>query len=78
MADYDKAYEHTKQSIMSGRGEWVPYSLLACIYFCQRKIAKSLTLIEQLTKKYKGIKNLNYIKAFLEVNRLLLEVEHDE
>ena len=63
---------------MSGRGEWVPYSLLACIYFCQRKISKAFTLIEELTKKYKGIKMLFYIKAYLEVNRLLLEVEHDE
>lgn len=46
MGDADKAYEHAKQSIMSGRGEWVPYSLLACIYFSQRKITKALTLIE--------------------------------
>lgn len=45
MGDTEKAYDHAKESLMSGRGEWIPYSLLACIYFCQRKISKATTLI---------------------------------
>jgi hypothetical protein len=78
MGDQEGAYDHAKESLMSGRGEWAPFALLACVYFSQRRFFKSVALIEELLKKYRGIKCLHYIRAYLEVNHLLLEVEHDE
>jgi Flp pilus assembly protein TadD len=78
MGDFEGAYTHAKASIMSDRGEWMPYSLLACVYFCQRRFSKALTLIDELLKKYKEAKQLYYIRAYLEVNQLLMEVEYDE
>jgi hypothetical protein len=77
MGDLEGAYEHAKLSIMTDRGEWMPYSLLACVYFCQRRFTKAMTLIDELLKKYKDVKTLYYIRAYLEANHILLEVEYD-
>ena len=76
--DYDPAYRHAMESCRSGRGEWAPFALLACVYFCQRRVAKAHAIVEELHKKYPNVKQLAFIRAFLEVNRTLLEVEHDE
>lgn len=44
--DYDSAYKHIMESCKSGRGQWVPFSLLACIYYCQRRVSKATLIIE--------------------------------
>lgn len=54
------------------------FSLLACVYFCQRRISKASLIIEELLKKYNFTKLLHYIRAYLETNKILLEVEYDE
>ena len=43
----------------------MPFSLLACVYFCQRKFSKAITLIDELLNKYKDSKVLFYIRAYL-------------
>ena len=78
MFDYDNAYKHAMESCKSGRGEWAPFSLLACVYYCQRRVSKANAIIEELHKKYPDVRVISYIRAFIEVNKLLLEVEHDE
>lgn len=45
---------------------------------CERKILKSLKLIEELMKKYNDVAILYYFRAYIEVNKLLVEVETDE
>ena len=44
--DYGNAYKYTIESCKSHRGSWAPFCLLACVYMCERKILKSLKLIE--------------------------------
>lgn len=49
----------------SGRGEWMPFCLLACVYFCQRRVSKAALIVEELTKKYGFNKLLHYVSAYL-------------
>lgn len=76
--EFDCAYKHVMECCRSGRGEWVPFSLLACVYFCQRRVSKAALVIEELLRKYPHAKILYYFRAYLEANRLLLELDHDE
>jgi tetratricopeptide (TPR) repeat protein len=63
--DYDLAYKHSMESCKSGRGEWVPFSLLACVYFCQKRVSKASLIVEELIKKYSFNKVLHYVRAYL-------------
>lgn len=63
--NYELAYKHVMESCKTGRGDWAPFSLLACIYFCQRRISKASLIIEELIKKYSYAKLLYYIRAHL-------------
>lgn len=56
----------------------MPFSLLACVYYCQRKVSKASVVIDELLKKYAYARFLYYIRAYLEANRILLDVEYDE
>lgn len=76
--DYNNAYRHALEACKSHRGSWAPFCLLACVYMCDRKFQKANTLVDELLKKNEEIPVIHYIKAYLEVNKVLLEVEHDE
>jgi hypothetical protein len=56
----------------------VPFALLACVYMVQRKINKAMIVVDELIKKYPDETILYYIRAYIEANKLLLEIEHDE
>lgn len=43
----------------------------------QRKIQKAIVIIDKLIQKYPEENILYYIRAYIEVNKILLEVEHD-
>ena len=44
----------------------------------QRKINKAMIVVDELIKKYPDETILYYIRAYIEANKLLLEIEHDE
>ncbi len=46
MGNYEEAYLHSKESLMNGRGEWMPFCLLACVYFSERKFSKAMAIID--------------------------------
>ncbi len=62
---YEEAYQYSVQCCKSGRGLWMPFTLLACVYMCQRRVAKASIMIDQLLKKYDNIAVLHYIRAFV-------------
>ena len=76
--DYNNAYIYSIESCKSYRGSWAPFCLLACVYLCQRKIFKALKLVEELEKKYPDVALLHYAQAYIETNKILLEVENNE
>lgn len=76
--DYQNAYRFAMEACKSYRGSWAPFCLLSCVYMCERKFQKSNILIDELLKKNMEVPVMHYIKAYLEVNKVLLEVEHDE
>lgn len=43
----------------------MPFCLLACVYFCQRRVSKAALIVEELTKKYGFNKLLHYVSAYL-------------
>ncbi len=44
----------------------------------QRKPHKAMIIVDELLKKYQDETILYYIRGYIETNKLLLEVEHDE
>jgi predicted Zn-dependent protease len=76
--DYENAFKYSLESCKCNRGKWVPFALLACVYMCQKKIHKATVVIDELIKKYPDETLLYYVRAYIEANKILLDVEHDE
>ncbi len=70
--DSERAYKYAFESCKCNRGRWVSFALLACVYMVQRKIPKALIIIDELLKKYHEETILYYIRAYIEVNKILL------